>query len=76
MPKRKTQKQRATTGEPESLGQLGASFWTVREVAAYCRCSNGAVWGWKRAGVLRAYGQGRVVRFKAADVEALMAQPK
>lgn len=67
MPKRKTQPEKS---KPES------SFWTVREVAAYCRCSNGAVWGWKRAGILRAYGQGRVVRFKAADVEALMAQPK
>ncbi len=51
-------------------------FWNVREVAAFCGCSTGSVWNWKREGVLRAYGRGRVVRFKAADVEALMAQPK
>lgn len=68
MPKRKTQPEK---NKPES-----SPFWNVREVAAFCKCSNGAVWGWKRAGILRAYGQGRVVRFKAADVEALMAQPK
>jgi excisionase family DNA binding protein len=67
MPKHETQ---AGKNKPEGI------FWTVREVAAYCNCSTGSVWNWMREGVLPAYGPGKVVRFKAEDVERLMAQPR
>jgi excisionase family DNA binding protein len=60
---------RSTEAEAEAAG-----FWTVKQVAAYLRCSTGAVWGWKREGLLRAYQVGRLVRFLRADVDRFVAQ--
>lgn len=52
-----------------------APMLTQREVAALFRVSMKTIYNWRMSGVLTGFTMGGVIRFKRADVLALMDNP-